>query len=100
MPLFDDPVAATLGDDPVLWLGTETDKEGIKAVILGPGGHASAVMLEAIRANMRLVDGAWLDVDTEKANELRAVVAAEVAPTKRIYDSFGNAYTADGDPIP
>lgn len=114
MPLFDDPVEATIGGDPVLWLGCENDGSELLAIVVGPAGHVSAVTVTSVRANFRRVNGAWANVDDAGAAEMlkRDVAEGLIAqplpaptgtepklPPGTIYDSAGNPYTADGDPL-
>lgn len=102
MPLFDDPVRATINDRPVLWLGTESTADGVYAVVVGEDGHVSTVVVETIRAGFRYVDHEWMDVAEADAAKA-ALPPADPLPTGPdktiIFDSDGNPYTADGDPL-
>lgn len=108
MPLFDDPVRATVGDRPVLWLGTESTADGIYAVIVGSEGEVSAVVVQSVRAGFRHVDGEWIDAEqaARAGAELLKGSAEDPLPTApsgypsgTIFDSLGGAYNADGDPL-
>lgn len=116
MPLFDDPVEATVSDQPVLWLGTDHAHDGDKsvtvAVIVGEGGDVSVVPVAALRANFRHVNGRWLNVDDQGAAEAAGSAGfghTEISenadptvakyPPGTIFDKEGNPYTADGDPL-
>jgi hypothetical protein len=110
MALFDDPVAATIGGDPVLWLGTDFNGEDIMGIVVGPDGHVSAVKISALRAGFRYVNGVWQDVDDTPQPDIDALgqqlaVALgdppiglqpeEDATPGVIYDGDGNAYDAE-----
>jgi hypothetical protein len=118
MPLFDDPVEAEVGGQRVLWLGTESvtsdGRPRPAAIIVSESGNVSAVQLESVKANFRLVNGGWLNVNDEGAAEAARPVEQQADPTQfhpssvssnkvyppgTIFDTFGNAYTSDGDPI-
>lgn len=107
MPLFDDPVRATINDKPVLWLGTESTSDGVYAVVVGEEGHVSTVVVDTIRAGFRFAGGEWIDAAEKAAADAADAAAVDPLPTGPdkslppgvIFDSDGNPYTADGDPL-